>query len=324
MVRRTVRARVAVKTVPVNFYELIGDGGVDGARAKFEQLIVALAHVKFQAMGVAARPGDWGIDAFFGELDGEIAIWQAKFFIEGVGKPQQQQIRASFKSALKAADEHDHEVGAWTLCLPADLEPDALAWWEKWKRRQQREHGVAIDLWSATKLEGMLLMPEGVHLARHYFPVSVGATAPGAAPQVLPLPDEHDYDEALFIKQLEAADVVETESAKRQFFNYETLARDIADKADPTELKTLETVEAEVHAIWENRFGAAKLDPETGKDPELVAAVMDAIHSHHASAPASLPPMSFMHQMGTMHRVVENGDAGWVGHFRKIAELYRA
>jgi len=59
----------------INFYELIGDDDLDGARAKFERLVIAVAHVRHQAMGVAARPGDWGIDAFFGELDGKIAIW---------------------------------------------------------------------------------------------------------------------------------------------------------------------------------------------------------------------------------------------------------
>jgi hypothetical protein len=310
--------------MPINFHELIDDSGFDGARAKFEKLVTQLAHVKHKAMGVAARPGDWGIDAFAGELDGVVAIWQAKLFLGEVGDSQRKQIRDSFNSARKAADDHDHEVGAWTLCIPTDLDPEALTWWENWKKRQQRKHGVLIELWPATKLEGMLLLPEAIHLARHYFPRSMGGEIPTPPAEILPLPDDHSYEDALFIKQLEAADVVETDSAKRQFFNYETLARDVADKADPAELQTLQAIEAEIHAIWETRFTAADLDPQTGKDPKLVPAVMDAIRSQHASEPPTLPPMSFMHRMGTMHRVVENGVAGWVAHFRRIAEQYRA
>ncbi|HEU5105098.1 MAG TPA: hypothetical protein VFU11_04605 [Solirubrobacterales bacterium] len=310
--------------MPINFYELIGDGDLDGARAKFERLVIAIAHVKHQAMGVAARPGDWGIDAFFGDLDGMIAIWQAKYFMGGVEEAQKKQIRDSFKSALKAAEDHEHEVEMWTLCLPIDLDPDATAWWQKWKRRQERDHGVVIDLWGRTKLEGLLLTPECIHLARHYFPGSVGATAPAGTPEILPLPDDHGYDGALFVRQLEAAEVAETESAKRQFFNYETLARDVADKGDPIEKNTLTAVEAEVHALWETCFGAASHDPETGIDPNLVAKVMGEIKANHGIAPPRLPPMSFLHHMGTMHRVVENGEAGWVAHFRQIAESYRA
>lgn len=275
-------------------------------------------------MGVAAHPGDWGIDAFFGELDGMIAIWQAKYFMDGVGDAQKKQIRESFNSALKAAEDHDHEVEMWTLCLPIDLNPDALQWWQKWKRRQEREHQVVIDLWGRTKLEGLLLTPECIHLARHYFPASVGAAEPGGSPEILPLPDDHGYDAALFVRQLKAAEIVETESAKRQFFNYEALARDVADKGDPTEKNTLSTVEAEVHAIWETNFGVASYDPKTGVDPNLVSEVMAEIKANHGITPPSLPPMSFIHHMGTMHRVVENGDAGWVAHFREIAESYRA
>lgn len=308
----------------INFYELIGDGDLDGARAKFERLIIAIAHVKHQAMGVAARPGDWGIDAFFGELDEKIAIWQAKYFMEGVDESQKKQIRDSFKSALKAAEDHDHEVEMWTLCLPVDVDPDAMSWWQGWKRRQERDHQVVIDLWSRTKLEGLLLTPECLHLARHFFPGSIRGAEPGGSPEILPLPDDHEYDAALFVRQLEAAEIVETESAKRQFFNYEALARDIADKGDPLEKNTLSTVEAEVHAIWETGFGAANHDPETGVDPNLVANVMAQIKANHAGAAPSLPPMSFIHHMGTMHRVVENGVAGWVAHFREIAESYRA
>jgi hypothetical protein len=310
--------------VSINFYELIGDGGLDGARAKFERLVVAIAYVKHRAMSVAAKPGDWGIDAFAGRLDGVIAIWQAKYFIDGVGESQIKQIRSSFKSALKAADDHDHKVGTWTLCIPVDFDPESLTWWEGWKRRQEKQTGVTIDLWARTQLEALLLKPDCMHLARFFFPNSMGAGTAGASPETLPLPDHHDYDEALFVKQLEASEIAETQAAKQQFFNYEALARDVADKGDETEKNSLTTVEAEVRAIWETEFGAADHDPETGVDRGLVAKVMAEIRANHASSPATLPPMGFVHHMGTMHRVVENGEAGWVAHFRKIAEEYRA
>jgi hypothetical protein len=152
----------------------------------------------------------------------------------------------------------------------------------------------------------------------------MGVSPISPAVKVLPLPADHRYDDALFIRQLVEADITENESAKRQFFNYEALARDVADKADPTELQTLETLEAEIHAIWESRFAGASMDPETGKDHHFHSGVMETIRSHFSTDPKSLPPMSVVHHFGTMHRVVENGEAGWVAHFRKIAEGYRA
>ena len=310
--------------MPINFRELIGQGDVDGARRKFELLVVQLAHLQHQAIGVLARPGDWGIDAFTGRLDGEIAIWQAKFFLDAVGKSQRDQIRESFGSALKATTERDHEVRAWTLCLPVDLDPAAQKWWEGWKRKMEREHDLVIELWGATELEAMLLLPDAAHLARHFFPGSMGVSPTSPAARLMPLPADHGYDDALFVRQLMEADITENESAKRQFFNYEALARDVADKADPIEVQTLETLEAEIHAIWENRFAGASMDPETGKDHDFHSGVMETIRNHFSADPKSLPPMSVVHHFGTMHRVVENGDAGWVAHLRKIGEEYRA
>lgn len=310
--------------MPINFYELIGDGGEDGARKKFEQLTVQLAYLRHGAMGVLAKPGDWGIDAFVGHLDEVVAIWQAKFFLDGVGESQKQQIRDSFKAALKAAADEGHTVDVWTLVLPTSLEADAWKWWQGWKRRQEKSHEVTIDIWPETVLEAMLLAPDAANIARHFFPNSVPGGPLETVAEVLPLPGEHGYDDALFIRQLEAADISENESAKRQFFNYEALARDVADKADPTEIKTLQAVEAEVHAIWETRFNAAGMDLDTGKDPALHMNVMEAIRSHYATSAPTLPPMNSVHRFGSMHQVVENGEAGWVAHFRKIAEAYRA
>jgi len=310
--------------VPINFHELIGDGGEAGAREKFEQLINQLAYVKHRALGVLAKPGDWGIDAFVGEFDGMVGVWQAKFFLRGVDEAQKKQIRESFSSALAASKREGHRLEAWTLAFPSTFDGDGWKWWQNWKRKQEKAHDLVIEVWTDTVLESLLLSPDAINVARHYFPNSVAGGPAGTIAEVLPLPDEHGYDEALFIRQLEAAEIVENESAKQQFFNYEVLARDVADKADPVEIKTLKTLEAEVHAIWELGFNGANLDPQTGRDPQLHTKVMEGIRAHYASATTTLPPMSTVHRWGTMHRVVENGDAGWVKHFREIAEAYRA
>lgn len=310
--------------MPINFHELFGDSSEGGAREKFERLVVMLAHLRHGAMGVLANPGDWGIDAFAGDLEGTVAIWQAKFFFDGVENPQKAQIRESLGAALKAGQEQGHTVSAWTLAIPVELDPKAIKWWQNWKRREEGEHNVKIELWSLTVLESLLLTPDAADVARHFFPNSMTNSTVGTSAEVLPLPEDHDFDGALFVRQLEAAEIFENESAKRQFFNYEALARDVADKADPIEMKTLQALEAEVHAIWETRFGAAAPDIDSGIDPTLHLDVMNAIRTAHAAAPATLPPMSTVHKMGTMHLVVDNGNAGWVSHFREIAEAYRA
>jgi hypothetical protein len=45
---------------------------------------------------VEANPGDWGLDVVVGDIDDLLSVWQAKFFIDGVGDVQKGQIRESF------------------------------------------------------------------------------------------------------------------------------------------------------------------------------------------------------------------------------------
>lgn len=90
-------------------------GGPAGARDAFERLvadIVGIIHPDVRE--VQANPGDWGIDAYVGDLgkDGEVHIWQSKYFIDGFAKTQQGDVRESYKSAQKAARDHGYKIAS--------------------------------------------------------------------------------------------------------------------------------------------------------------------------------------------------------------------
>jgi hypothetical protein len=59
------------------------------------------------------------IDVLVGDLHGRVTIWQAKYFIRGIGRAQTKQIRESFASAIKAADANGYTVARWVLCIPS-------------------------------------------------------------------------------------------------------------------------------------------------------------------------------------------------------------
>jgi NAD(P)H-hydrate repair Nnr-like enzyme with NAD(P)H-hydrate epimerase domain len=111
----------------ISFHQLIGAGGKEGARETFERLIAQLVRLRYRTgRRVEANPGDWGLDVIVGEIDGVVSVWQAKFFIDGVGKPQQAQIRESFKQVVDQANARGFTVQAWTLCIPVDLDAQSL------------------------------------------------------------------------------------------------------------------------------------------------------------------------------------------------------
>jgi hypothetical protein len=310
----------------VSFEQLIGEGGKEGARTKFQRLIAQLVGIRHQGMKMLdAKSGDWGLDVIVGEIDDVISVWQAKFFIDGVGEPQKDQIRESFKQVMKKAEEEGFTVDVWTLCIPIDLHPDALKWWTGWKKRQEKEHDVRVELWDRTGLEQTLLAPDVAHIYGAYFPAAGKPQQAPAPPPVEELPEEVSYQDMLFIKQLQAAQIVELDSAKQQFFNAESLAREVADKRVAEHMQALQAERADLRSMWEDRFNSACAEPDGADEllPDLHPGVMAAIERRHDSGRVEVLPMHLIHRKGAMQQIVESGTAGWVRDFRTIAEAHR-
>lgn len=304
----------------ISFHHLIGEGGKDGAREKFERLIAQLVRLQIPtARRLGADPGDWGIDVFVGEIDEILSVWQAKFFIDGIGSAQQKQIRDSFKQLLAKSASEGFEVDVWTLCIPDDLSPQAERWWSRWKRRQQADTGVRIELWDRTSLEGLLLAPDAARILEVYFPTTAGVATPFL--EVHDLPDDVQYDRMLFVTQLEAANIREHGSAKQQFFNAELLSHDVADKRVPDHVRALQAEKADIRSIWEDRYNRACVEStsEDGLLPGLHPDVMEAIERRHDGGDRVSPlPMHLVHRKGAMHQVVQSGQAGWIRDYRKV------
>jgi hypothetical protein len=322
--RRRGVAPIRQPTAVISFEQLIGAGGKEGARTTFERLIAQLVGLSYAGMKkIEAKSGDWGLDVIVGEIDDILSVWQAKFFIDGVGDPQKAQIRESLKQVIEKAGEEGFTVNVWTLCVPIDLDPEALKWWTGWKKRRENEHHVRIELLGRTGLEALLLTPDAAHILRAYFPaVAVPAAAP---PAVQDVPDDVSYEDMLFVKQLQTAQIVELESAKQQFFNAEALSREVADKKVGEHIDALRAERADLRSIWEDRYNkaCAESHPTEGLLPELHPDVMEAIERRHDSGRIEVLPMHLIHRKGAMHQVVEDGSAGWVRDFRGIVEAHR-
>ncbi|MFF8434671.1 hypothetical protein [Streptomyces bacillaris] len=107
---------------------------------------------------IAANPGDWGIDAFAGNLGGAITVWQSKYFMHVTTKKPVQQVEDSLDSVLKAAAKNGHTIASWILCIPSNMDGPMTAWWDTWTRAKEKEHGLVIQLWDETALRKKLLI----------------------------------------------------------------------------------------------------------------------------------------------------------------------
>ncbi|MFG1609229.1 hypothetical protein [Actinoplanes sp. NPDC049265] len=314
-------SRLAAGEPPINFAaHQFRAGNIAGARDDFEQMLAMLISAIHPGVRqIAAHPGDWGIDVLAGDLTGLVVLWQSKYFWPLVARGQQAQIRESFESALAAAERNGYQISRWVLCVPSSMDPDTARWWDRWSARRRRETGVLIDLWDETTLREMLARPDAAHVRRHYYDPYLPGTPPAARRALHDVDDEQAgvLDRALFVRQLHAAGHAEVEAAKHEFFNADLLAREIHDKGVRAELDALREADGVAYGIWEARFNALGREPDPLL-PGLHAAVMGEIRESGAF-PSELAA-SRVHHCGLMHRIVQNRRAGWVRHWRRIAE----
>ncbi|MDV5145727.1 serine/threonine protein kinase [Streptomyces sp. SBC-4] len=295
-------------------------GSADGARADFEKMVAQLAAATTPNVRmIAANPGDWGVDAFAGDLGGAITVWQSKYFMPVTTTSHSQQIRDSLRHALKAAKEHGHTITIWVLCIPSSMDGPAAKWWDGWKKRKEKEHSLVIELWDETALMRRLQSPEGDQVRRAYYE-PYGSAPPTVEEQlrlVLEVEDEKAValDSALFVRQMVEAGHVELTAAKRQFFNADLVAREIAHKAVPAEVAALSSADATLHGLWEMQFNECCAEDAV---PTLHGRVWRDVRDEHDKLPKNLR-LELVHSWGLVHRLVDNRKAGWVKHWRQIA-----
>ncbi|GHG00571.1 serine/threonine protein kinase [Streptomyces filamentosus] len=296
-------------------------GSADGARADFEKMVAQLAAATTPNVRmIAANPGDWGVDAFAGDLGGAITVWQSKYFMPVTTTSHSQQIRDSLSHALKAAKEQGHTITIWVLCIPSSMDGPAAKWWDGWKKRMQKEHSLVIELWDETALMRRLQSPEGDQVRRAYYE-PYGSALPAVEEQlrlVLEVEDEKAValDSALFVRQMVEAGHVELTAAKRQFFNADLVAREIAHKAVPAEVAALSSADATLHGLWEMQFNECCAEDAL---PALHRRVWRDVRDEHDKLPKNLR-LELVHSWGLVHRLVDNRKAGWVKHWRQIAD----
>jgi hypothetical protein len=314
-------AGVVAGDARINFAAHQVRANAQGARQDFEEMIGQLVTAVRPGVArvAAANPGDWGIDIFLGNLGGRVTVWQSKYFFPIVSRAHQDQIRESFKSVIENAAEQGFKVMQWILCVPASMDAPTTRWWDGWKRRQERATGVVIELWDETELRRLLISPDAEDVYRHYYEPAGQTARPGAAVIDLAEEEANRLETALFVRQLREAGHVEVDASKEQFFNAELMAREIADKGVPAEVIALSSAEAVIRGLWEDHFNNACQACEDPRLPGLHQSVMSNIRAQHASLAAGLHGGP-VHTCGLMHRIVDNRRAGWVRHWRHVAD----
>lgn len=312
----------------------IRTGSEEAGRVDFHRMLSALVGVSHPtATDIRADPGDWGIDVFVGSLVERISIWQSKFFYDKIGDSQKGQIRESFKSAMANAKSQGYLVEAWTLCVACELSAPERKWWDGKVRVWQKDYpDISFDLWDAPRLRRKLMSPDAEHVCREFYGADRSLTVTSTPGQVSPdeplpvsLEETPGYEGALFVRQMSVAGIQAIDAQRSAFFNADLLVRDVSARSVPEQLAAVREIDSTLLGSWED----AMADPATTPNvieyepsaKRLFSAVMRQTQS--LQGPPALP-VRRVHARGLMHRIVDEGRAGWVHDWKDVADVHAA
>lgn len=308
------------------FEYLVDIHGEPGARDIFERICVNL----FQSIygptvkSVKVSRGDGGIDVLVGELPNPQKVYQCKFFLNGLGASQRQQIKESFKTVTS-----NYQIRKWRLCLPCILTQDDLLWWSKWKNEQSEVTGIQIELCDGSFLihqlksqdiyerefdddiRGQLkiILTELNQQKQEIFDKIIYDDIDGIDDQ---------YNDFIFVKMLESAGIFDNNAYKIDFFNTEISKQESLSKDEVEGLKIYNNLKARILSLWRTQFNLYK-SHENGEN--LLLQTYLRIEDLDSTTLQTTSEYNLLAKKGILHHLANDKKIGWVtDYLKKLSE----
>lgn len=216
----------------------------EGGRATFAELVThCVRSIHPGAHAVRPDPGDEGLDTFVGEFDGDLHVFQAKYFCDALGASRHAQVREAIKACMSSG-RFSHIV-SWTLCIPLELSPEEHSWWQGWRKRQSAKYDCQIELWARSRFQAFSCQPELIPIFKHALgrghthsavsDVLVGMRGSCGPLPIEALPTEDYRVNAIFVRKLERAGWMKRRGARTAFYNFELLRAAVEQGGNPVE-----------------------------------------------------------------------------------------
>lgn len=309
-----------------DFRYLRDKNGDAGAREIFEKICVNLFQKMFEnAYSVKASPGDDGIDILVGDLDKPIVVYQCKYFIDGIGEVQKGQIRDSFNTVTGK-----YSIKEWYLCVPIVFTVENHKWWSEWKTEKQQTYCTQIELYDGSRLIGLLkqkdmyntTFDDDIRLALESIEQYLISENNRIYNEIIFDINEFSdvsYDDCIFVKMLEIANIVDTSNFKNDFFNAEIAKQKIISKGQKQELTVYEQLKMKLRSIWKTQYDLFK-NPTDGN--ELIGKTYIRVEDLDTTTLAATDEINLLAKKGMLHQLAEDKKIGWIENYANKLELY--
>lgn len=307
--------------------------GDAGAREIFEKICTEWLYAQYgeNAHNIRVSQGDEGIDILVGDFSAPIKNYQCKFFLDGLGDAQKAQIRESFKTAVSSTT---YKMEKWVLCVPCALSASEFKWWSEWRAKQEKLYGIDIALHEGGYLISQLKKYDiyktafdddtrtKLDLILSFF-MEEKRKIHEEIIVILNEIDAEQFNDMIFVKKLESANIALLDGCKRDFFNAELVEHTVQSKGDPENIRLLSNLKQKVFSLWETQYLRYSNDSDGN---ELLARTYERIEDKDTTTlncPA-IPEVSLLSKKGMLHQWAEECSVGWLKDYKQKLKEYLA
>ncbi|MHB1406912.1 MAG: ABC-three component system protein [Desulfitobacteriaceae bacterium] len=300
----------------------------EGAREMFERICTQWLYARFgtDAHRIKVNRGDSGIDVLIGDFSQPIDVYQCKYFIDEIGDSQKQQIRESYEQAKSAPD---FQMQNWYLCLPRELNTNEFKWWSYWKKRKEPIDQIPMYLCEGSYLIGELkkheIYNEAFNETERQMLEEIRECLLQEKMRIFdeiiawPIEDDQLYEDMVFVKKLESANVRTINGCKRDYFNAELAWHSIQSKGIPENIRIYKQLKQKIYSFWENQYRQYQ-DENYGNT--LLAKTYERIEDNDTTALQSIAAINLLAKKGMLHQLADDCSIGWLKDYQVKLEEY--
>lgn len=305
------------------FEYLTDKHGPSGAREIFENICISLFQQMYgpKAKSVAISQGDGGIDVLIGDLPSPDYVYQCKYFTDRLGSSQKQQIIKSFQTVV-----NKYKVTKWALCLPMIMNEKELLWWSKWKDEQKLNTGITIELCDGSYLLTELkktdlytkTFDDDIRIMLETILKALKANQKEIFNSIIygidDIPDiELEYNDAIFVKMLESANIEFIDDCKVEFFNAEISIQESISKDESEGIRIYNILKQTIYSIWKTQYNVYK-HPSDGNN--LLNNTYLRIEDLNSSTlQIGSNEYSLLSKKGILHHLANDKKIGWIENY---------
>lgn len=305
--------------------------GDAGARDIFEKICTELLHAKYgeNAHNIRVNKGDEGIDILVGDFSSPIDDYQCKFFLDGICDSQKKQIRESFQTAYKSTS---YKLKNWILCVPCTFSASEYSWWSTWISKQKRITGIEISLFDGGYLISQLkkydiyknAFDDDVRLMLEKILSHFDDEKKKIHKEIIVMLNEIDpdqYNNMLFVKKLENANIMLLDGCKRDFFNAELVEYTVHSQGNHEKNRILNNLKQKVYSMWETQYLRYASESDGN---ELLSRIYERIEDADSTTLncSAIPEVSLFSKKGILHQWAEECSIGWLKDYKVKLEQF--